>query len=59
MKEEMPKEQYEFIYTCQRDMIANTNMTLEEAWDFGVRCWEMGLAKVKNESDLAACKNTK
>ena len=41
----MTDEQLEFIALCQRDMIYNTNMTLDEAWAFGCRCWELGLAK--------------
>jgi hypothetical protein len=51
----MPKEQYEFVTKVKNDMLINTNMNEEEAWDFGFRCWQMGYAKVekgeKIESD--------
>ena len=43
----MTDEQLEFIALCQRDMIYNTNMTLDEAWAFGMKCWELGYAKDK------------
>ena len=43
----MPKEQFEFISKIQADMLESTNMTKDEAWDFGFRCWQCGYAKAE------------
>lgn len=47
----MSKEQYDFICMAQKDMLLHTNMTPEEAWDFGFRCWQMGYAKVERKTN--------
>lgn len=48
----MPKEQYEYIEQIQKDCIERTNMTEQEAWNFGFRCWQLGYLKnQKNQED--------
>lgn len=48
----MPKEQFEFISKIQADMLESTNMTKDEAWDFGFRCWQCGYAKVGKDINV-------
>ena len=47
----MPKEQYEFVTKVKNDMLINTNMNEDEAWNFGFRCWQMGYAKVNKRTN--------
>ena len=51
MADIMPKAQYEFVTKVKNDMLINTNMTEDEAWDFGFRCWQMGYAKVEKKTN--------
>ena len=46
MVECMSKVQYEFVQRVKNDMLINTNMNEDEAWDFGFRCWQNGYAKI-------------
>ena len=43
----MPKAQFEFVTQVKNDMLKNTNMNEDEAWDFGFRCWQCGYAKTE------------
>ena len=43
----MPQDQYDFITTIQKECLEATNMTENEAWSFGFRCWQLGYAKQK------------
>ena len=47
----MPKAQYEFVTKVKNDMLTNTNMTEDEAWNFGFRCWQMGYANVERKTN--------
>jgi hypothetical protein len=51
MADVMPKAQFEFVTKVKNDMLKNTNMTEDEAWDFGFRCWQMGYAKVEKKTN--------
>lgn len=41
----IPKEQQEYIEAIKKDCLGRTNMTEQEAWTFGFRCWQLGYAK--------------
>ena len=38
----MPKAQQEYIENIQKDCLERTNMTIEEAYSFAFRCWQLG-----------------
>lgn len=53
----MPKAQFEFVQKVKTDMLKNTNMTEDEAWDFGFRCWQMGYVKVERKTNADRIRN--
>ena len=44
-REPVADEQLKFISLCQKDMLLNTNMTPDEAWDFGGKMLGQGTCK--------------
>lgn len=53
MFECMPQEQYDFITTIQKECLETTNMTEDEAWTFGFRCWQLKYVKQKQGEWMA------
>lgn len=45
MGECMPVEQQSFIDKIKTECLEKTNMTDQEAWSFGFRCWQLGYCK--------------
>jgi hypothetical protein len=46
MGDVMPKEQSDYISKIKDECLEKTNMSEQEAWDFGLRCWQLGYGKI-------------